>query len=294
MKKIYLLLGLLLLVNFSGLFSQFTINCPGNQTLYQRGGTDPIYYYSVTATDDFYGHIDPYLVEGLKPGSAFPLGTTKVTWEADGRCGPFGTQICPATCTFYVTVLPSDESAHSYFYYYDLDKDGYGNDEFSNIGIYGLVTTSPTPPAGYVDNHSDCNDHDPTVWQSIYLYIDNDGDGFTNGIDNSHKVCVGNTPPLGYAITSRGQDCNDNDASEYQMTTFYKDEDGDGYNDGSIQVCGGVVISPPPGYVFFTNGHDCNDDDKNIHAPLTCYPDGDKDGFGNPQLPVSVCALSPP
>ncbi len=44
-----------------------------------------------------------------------------------------------------------------YTYYQDLDGDGYGNPNVS------MTSTSPTPPAGYVSDNTDCNDSDAAV-----------------------------------------------------------------------------------------------------------------------------------
>jgi len=57
---------------------------------------------------------------------------------------------------------------------------------------------------------SDCAPLDPTKWQSANLFIDADGDGYTNG---QQVLCYGAVIPAGYIATSLGADCNDNDAS---------------------------------------------------------------------------------
>ncbi len=44
-----------------------------------------------------------------------------------------------------------------YTYYQDLDGDGYGNPNVS------MTSTSPTPPAGYVADNTDCNDSDAAM-----------------------------------------------------------------------------------------------------------------------------------
>lgn len=79
------------------------------------------------------------------------------------------------------------QDANTFTFYRDGDNDGYG--DAGNT----VVTTSPTPPPGYVNNNVDCDDTKTT-------YADNDGDGYG----------AGPAAPCGLANNA---DCNDNNAA---------------------------------------------------------------------------------
>ncbi len=207
-------------------------------------------------------------------------------------------------------------------YYEDNDNDGFGNP--SNM------IEACSPPSGYVSDNTDCNDNNATIYPiqseacdgidnncngqvdeccTVY-YQDNDGDGYGSGIATT--AC---SPPSGYVTVSG--DCNDNDASinvnsnevcdgvdndcdgqidEGVTTTYYEDNDGDGYGSSiATQAC-----SQPSGYVS-VNG-DCNDADSAINpsvnevcdyldnncngqidegVTIIFYQDNDGDGYGS-------------
>ncbi len=107
-------------------------------------------------------------------------------------------------------------------YYPDADGDGYG-DAASTNGVCG----NASPPAGYVPNHTDCDDTNPAVY-NLY-YRDADGDGYGN---SSVSVCAGAQPPAGYV--RYGTDCND------ANPTIRPDRSDDSC-DGVDQNCNGVA-----------------------------------------------------
>lgn len=115
--------------------------------------------------------------------------------------------------------LPSLEDFS--YYFADRDKDAYG-DRWS--AVY-----SPSAPVGYVENENDCNDNDANVYPGAIEICD--------GIDNN---CDG--------IIDEGV-----------TTTFYADNDGDGYGDfeNTIEAC-----TEPSGYV--SDNSDCDDSDSSV------------------------------
>ena len=180
-------------------------------------------------------------------------------------------------------------------WYRDLDNDTYGNPN--------NTTQAVNQPSGYVSNNTDCNDNNASINPSATevcdgldnncngltdegvtstFYVDNDNDGY--GGTSSTQAC---SAPSGYV--SNNLDCNDNNASinpgateicdgqdnncngqtdENGTTTFYFDNDNDGYGGtSSIQTC-----SPPSGYV--SNNSDCNDNNANINPGATEICDG--------------------
>ncbi|MCC6839647.1 MAG: hypothetical protein IT230_05755, partial [Flavobacteriales bacterium] len=89
-------------------------------------------------------------------------------------------------------------------WYPDADGDGYGDP-------YGAIQNcNATPPAGHVAIDGDCDDNDDTIWQSVELYVDVDGDGYDMGME---WVCYGASVPAGYSAGTSGADCNDADAN---------------------------------------------------------------------------------
>ncbi|MBI2258317.1 MAG: T9SS type A sorting domain-containing protein [Flavobacteriia bacterium] len=88
----------------------------------------------------------------------------------------------------------------------------------------------------------------PMVRAHISPVIDNDGDSYVAGVD-----------------------CDDNDPSVYQNITVYVDLDGDGYDNGSLLMCIGLM--PPTGYSIETLGLDCDDSNVGINPGATDIPD---------------------
>ena len=115
-------------------------------------------------------------------------------------------------------IVDESDATDAYFYYADIDLDGYGDD---TNAIFGCAQ-----PNGYVENNDDCNDasdsispaatelcnstdddcngiiDDPSALNYDTYYEDNDGDGFGSSI--STNAC---SVPTGYSTNS--DDCDD-------------------------------------------------------------------------------------
>lgn len=140
-----------------------------------------------------------------------------------------------------------DEGA-TYVLYYAIDADGDG--ELS--------------PDGLIKRGSDCNDHDAAIQEKQTYYADADGDGLGAASD-SVFVCSASAPK-GYVDNAldandndfdndgvaTAVDCNDEDATVSQSTTYYRDSDADGKGDpaNAIVQCSNDA---PAGYVSNNN-----------------------------------------
>ncbi|HYV94116.1 MAG TPA: MopE-related protein [Chitinophagales bacterium] len=246
---------------------------------------------------------------------------------------PVATEICDGIDNDCDSQI--DEGLPLYTFYADADGDGFGNPSSTSQAC--------GQPSGYVSDNSDCNDASNAVHpgatetcnsiddncnssidegvQSTF-YSDQDGDSYGNSSVTT-QAC---SAPSGYV--SNSTDCNDNSASvhpgasetcnsiddncngqtdEGVLTTFYRDQDGDGYGNGSptTQAC-----SAPSGYV--SNSTDCNDNSVTVHpgATETCnsiddncngqtdegvlttfYRDQDGDGYGNASVTTQACSV---
>jgi hypothetical protein len=168
---------------------------------------------------------------------------------------------------------------------------------------------------------SDCAPVDRLKWQTAFVYIDNDMDGFING---STFLCYGSVLPWGYTFTKNFDDCDDNNPSIHAATIYFRDADGDGFGNRN-DITFACSATPPDGYVYNSidcddthatyvdgdgdgyggkfgskqpcgvpNNTDCNDQDPSIHAPQTFYADVDRDGFGDRLSPIELCQSTVP
>lgn len=164
-----------------------------------------------------------------------------------------------------------DFSTTMFTYYADDDSDTYGDPNDST------QTPSPTPPAGYVVDNTDCDDTNASVHPGATELC--------NGIDD---------------------DCNGLVDDNVVTSTYYADADGDGYGDLAVDS---VACAPPVGYV--SNSNDCDDTNNAINpgATETCngiddncdgqidegvlstfYADTDGDGYGDLTVTTQACS----
>ena len=156
-------------------------------------------------------------------------------------------------CDYFV-----DEDLPTYDYYIDVDHDGFGD------GRIRITVCSPTAPAGYVTDGTDCNDANATVYPGAVetcanIAIDNDCDGSSAESEAIDRV------------------------------TFYADADTDGAGDPAVSL---LACSAPADYVA-----NSNDQCPTVHDLIekaVYYRDFDGDGFGDRNTLAAVCSTTAP
>jgi hypothetical protein len=226
-----------------------------------------------------------------------------------------------------------DEDLLSY-YYADVDADGYGDpaDSIASCeAVEGYVSddsdcddslssVNPGMEEACDDLDNDCDDEiDEDALLTWYADLDRDTHGDASFIAESCE-------PVSVFDAEEGDDCDDRDAEIYPgaeevcdeidndcdtaideglTTTWYEDDDGDGYGDASdpLESCGEL-----PGYS--PTSDDCDDRNDAIHPDAeeicdtidndcdaeidegvlqTWYTDTDRDGYGSSDISVESC-----
>ncbi len=265
-----------------------------------------LYYRSFFLDSDGDGYGDP----AVPVRACTPTGATYNNQDcddSDATISPVAIEYCDGidqNCNG----TPDDSPFYSRWWE-DADGDGDGN--------AATLLFTCTPPAGYVQRNSDCDDSDPSRYDQAteicdgidqdcdglidenphdWWFQDNDGDGH----GESSTILFACTAPAGY-VASNG-DCDDSDPTRYtgapetcdgvdnncnsyideatsDAPTWYHDRDGDGYGwDWAGLAC------TPTDPTWVDNQDDCDDQDVAIHPAATESCDGrdnDCDGAGD-------------
>lgn len=122
-------------------------------------------------------------------------------------------------------------------WYYDKDRDGYGDDAVTFTGC-------AAPGSHWVTRGGDCDDDDKKVYPG------------------APEVCNG-----------KDDNCNGQIDEGLNVQTWYYDGDKDGYGNDGIQQ----VACESPGNRWVLQGGDCDDDDKKVHPGATEVNNGKDD-----------------
>jgi hypothetical protein len=139
------------------------------------------------------------------------------------------------------TDIDEDTAVDAVDWYADTDSDGYGD--------ASVIDRECNQPSGYVSDDTDCDDARAATYPGA--------DEYCNGIDDDCDT-----------------DIDENSAVD--ATTWYLDQDEDGYGDAAMSV---VDCDEPSG--FITDDSDCDDYDPTIYpgAPEVPYDGIDQDCF---------------
>jgi hypothetical protein len=187
----------------------------------------------------------------------------KIYWDTDpGR--PYANSADAGNVINYAI---SGLSAGTYYFTvtaYDADYNS-ANDEPDTI-----VNENQTNGNESWYAEESCNDGVSAISAKLNYYRDADKDTFGDP-DETLQNC---TPPQGYVTDNT--DCNDSNALEFPGQTWYKDEDNDGYSDGTIEVSckrPSIKYKALPNLTAVTG--DCKDADKSVNPGAVEGPSGE-------------------
>jgi hypothetical protein len=263
--------------------------------------------------------------------------------DSTATSSPLGIEVCDGADNDCDGTVDEDDAVDALTWYADVDGDGYGDaavsvdacsapsahvaDDTDCDDTDSGVNEAATEICDTIDNDCDgwVDDTDPDLSGATTWYGDSDGDGY-GGQQYEQAAC---SQPAGFVASS--DDCDDLNAATYPgasevcdladndcdsdidegvESTWYEDNDADGYGNGSVST---AACTAPSGYV--ANALDCDDfstatnpasyevcdsvdndcdgsvDEDAINGS-TWYVDADGDGYGS--LVGSVVACDQP
>jgi len=246
-----------------------------------------------------------------------PTGSTRVGGDCDdvnADINPEADEICDGLDNDCDGVADGEDALDPTVWFTDADGDGFGarsapivacdqpfgtvsNDVDCDDDAYGIHPGAAEYCDG-IDNNCDFEIDDESAIDVATWYADEDGDGFgdlerpswgcsapTGTVENSDDCDDGDLrihPDAAEVCNSEDDDCDGTIDEGFEMSTWYRDSDGDGYGDFTRVV---LSCSPLAGYT--ANSDDCNDEEYWSHpglAELCDEIDNDCDGVVDEEL----------
>ena len=303
-------------------------------------------FFYTDADGDGYGDADS-AVQACSPASD-QVGNAGDCDDDSSAVNPGATEICNGIDDDCDGVADEDDAADAPSWYADTDGDGFGD-------ANGSAVASCQLPSGHTNDASDCNDGDAAVnpdatelcnqvdddcdgatdeddaGDAATWYRDEDGDGFGNG-SFPDVACEQPSAHVAGEADGIAFDCDDSDAAvnpdatelcdnvdndcdgdrdeddAEDATTWYLDDDGDGYGDDASATtsCSAPVqhistpgdcddshprINPGAAETCDEADNDCDGqtDEDDAEDAATWYADGDGDGYGLSDSAVQAC-----
>lgn len=207
---------------------------------------------------------------GLPPGF---VNNYRDCNDFDPTINPEAIELCDGIDNDCNSLTDDNITALSTFYQ-DMDDDGYGNPAASSQ-VAGCI-----PPAGYVDNNTDCNDNDPDIHPNLLEYCNNLDENCNGLIDEGLSLdgliyyidsdMDGYGNPWEYAVLcflQTGYSSNDLDCDDFDPGVY----------PGAAEICDNL-------------DNDCDGITDNGIPTFTWYYDNDGDGFGDLNFSIESCA----
>ena len=260
-------------------------NCDG--AIDEDGATDVLTWYADTDGDGF-GDAASSVVDCDQP--ADHVSDDSDCDDSDGAVNPDATEMCDGVDNDCDSAIDEDSAADAATWYADTDGDGYGNAGSATVSCSApagsvsdssdcddgdaAVNPAATEVCDSIDNDCDSqiDDADASldVSSASTWYGDSDSDGYgdasassvsciapAGSVSNATDCDDGDfaiKPGATEVCDGIDNDCDGTDDDGLATSTWYEDNDGDGFGDVAVVDC-----AQPPGTVG--NAYDCDDAD---------------------------------
>ncbi len=202
--------------------------------------SDATRYYE-DADGDGHGDLASWLTACSQPSGYVGAADADDCDDADSSIHPDADEYCNSADDDCDGLSDESDAVDADTWYEDGDGDGFGD--------AAVTTTACSQPAGYTDDYTDCDDVDAEIFPGADEYCNGDDDDCDGTVDEDDALDV---------------------------STWYYDDDGDGYGDDSITSEACSVVRD-----HVSTGGDCDDTDSGVNpgaAELCDLVDQDCDG----------------